>query len=80
MFTTINRTPQSYVLAILGAEYVLNIVDRGTHDWNKFVPDDELASLVIHSKYVNYRRIQDNPRCSMAASSNISKMMGSSTA
>ena len=50
IFTTINRTPQSYLLAILGAEYVLNIVERGTHDWNKFIPDDELASLVIHSK------------------------------
>lgn len=50
IFTTINRTPQSYLLAILGAEYVLNVVERGTHDWNKFIPDDELASLVIHSK------------------------------
>ena len=55
ILTTINRTPQSYLLAILGAEYVLNIVERGTHDWNKFVPDDELASLVIYSKCVNYR-------------------------
>lgn len=54
ILTTINRTPQSYLLAILGAEYVLNIVERGTHDWNKFVPDDELASLVIYSKCVNY--------------------------
>ena len=59
IFTTINRTPQSYLLAILGAEYVLNIVERGTHDWSKFIPDDELASLVIHSKcklYYFYHR------------------------
>lgn len=52
MFTTINRTWQSYLLAILGAEYVLNVVERGTHDWNKFVPDDKLASLVIHCECV----------------------------
>lgn len=51
ILTTINRTIQSYLLAILGAEYVLNVVERGTHDWNKFIPDDELASLVIQSKY-----------------------------
>ncbi|XP_028413818.1 ubiquinone biosynthesis O-methyltransferase, mitochondrial-like [Dendronephthya gigantea] len=51
MFTTINRTIQSYLLAILAAEYVLNVVERGTHDWNKFVPDDELASLVIHNGF-----------------------------
>ena len=57
IFTTINRTPQSYLLAILGAEYVLNIVERGTHDWDKFVPDDELASLVIHSKYMSGNKL-----------------------
>lgn len=48
--TTLNRTLKSYLLGIIIAEHVLGIVEQGTHDWNKFVPDDELASLVISSK------------------------------
>lgn len=48
--TTLNRTLKSYILGIIVAEYALGIVEQGTHDWNKFVPDDELASLVISSE------------------------------
>lgn len=40
---TLNRTPQSYVLAIVGAEYLLGWLPRGTHDWNKFVRPSEFA-------------------------------------
>ena len=40
---TLNRTPQSYVKAIVGAEYVLRWLPRGTHDWAKFVRPDEVA-------------------------------------
>jgi polyprenyldihydroxybenzoate methyltransferase/3-demethylubiquinol 3-O-methyltransferase len=43
--TTINKTPQSYALAIIGAEYVLNLVPRGTHDWNKFITPSNLKDL-----------------------------------
>jgi 2-polyprenyl-6-hydroxyphenyl methylase/3-demethylubiquinone-9 3-methyltransferase len=39
---TINRTVRSYVKAILGAEYVLGWLPRGTHDWRKFVTPEEL--------------------------------------
>jgi 2-polyprenyl-6-hydroxyphenyl methylase/3-demethylubiquinone-9 3-methyltransferase len=39
---TLNRTPQSYLKAILGAEYVLRWLPRGTHDWRKFVAPGEL--------------------------------------
>jgi len=39
---TINRTAKSFALAIVGAEYVLRWLPRGTHDWNKFVTPDEL--------------------------------------
>ena len=42
--STINRTPQAYLLAIVGAEYVLRWVPRGTHDWGKFVRPSELAA------------------------------------
>jgi 2-polyprenyl-6-hydroxyphenyl methylase/3-demethylubiquinone-9 3-methyltransferase len=41
---TLNRTPQSYLLAIVGAEYVLGWLPRGTHDWKKFVRPSELAA------------------------------------
>ena len=40
---TLNRTLKAYMLAIVGAEYVLNWLPRGTHDWRKFVRPSELA-------------------------------------
>ncbi len=40
---TLNRTPQAYLLAIVGAEYVLRWLPRGTHQWDKFVRPAELA-------------------------------------
>ncbi|MDE2016748.1 MAG: bifunctional 2-polyprenyl-6-hydroxyphenol methylase/3-demethylubiquinol 3-O-methyltransferase UbiG [Hyphomicrobiales bacterium] len=43
--STINRTALSYALAIVGAEYVLRWVPRGTHDWSKFVTPAELAGF-----------------------------------
>ena len=42
-FSTINRNPKSYLFAVIGAEYVLNMLPRGTHDWRKFVKPSELA-------------------------------------
>ena len=41
--STINRNPKSYLLAVLGAEYVLRILPRGTHDYEKFIRPSELA-------------------------------------
>ncbi|MGQ4275360.1 bifunctional 2-polyprenyl-6-hydroxyphenol methylase/3-demethylubiquinol 3-O-methyltransferase UbiG [Terrihabitans sp. B22-R8] len=42
LVSTINRTAKSYALAIVGAEYVLRWVPRGTHDWKRFVRPSEL--------------------------------------
>ncbi len=43
---TLNRTPKAFALAIVGAEYVLGWLPRGTHDWRKFVkPSEAAASL-----------------------------------
>ena len=42
--STLNRTPKSFGLAIIGAEYLLRWVPRGTHDWRKFVRPSELAA------------------------------------
>lgn len=41
---TLNRTTKAYALAILGAEYVLGWLPRGTHDWQKFVKPEELTA------------------------------------
>jgi 2-polyprenyl-6-hydroxyphenyl methylase/3-demethylubiquinone-9 3-methyltransferase len=43
-FSTLNRNPKSYLFAIVGAEYVLNMLPKGTHDWAKFIKPHELAS------------------------------------
>ena len=40
--STLNRTMKSFALAIVGAEYILRWLPRGTHQWNKFVTPDEL--------------------------------------
>ncbi len=42
-FSTINRNPKSYLFAILGAEYLLRLLPKGTHDYAKFIRPSELA-------------------------------------
>jgi 2-polyprenyl-6-hydroxyphenyl methylase/3-demethylubiquinone-9 3-methyltransferase len=42
-FATINRKPKAYLLAIIGAEYVLGLLPKGTHDYAKFIRPSELA-------------------------------------
>ena len=44
-FSTINRNPKSYLYAIIGAEYVLRLLPRGTHDYAKFLKPSELAAM-----------------------------------
>ena len=43
-FSTISRNPKSWLFAIAGAEYILRLLPRGTHDWNKFIKPSELAT------------------------------------
>ena len=43
-FSTINRNPKAYVLAVVGAEYVLGLLPKGTHDYAKFIKPSELAA------------------------------------
>ena len=42
-FSTLNRNPQSFLFAIVGAEYVLNLLPKGTHEYAKFIRPSELA-------------------------------------
>ncbi len=60
-FSTINRNPKSFVLAILGAEYILNMLPRGTHEYARFIRPSELSSSaraagleVRHSRGLKY--------------------------
>ena len=43
-FSTLNRNPKSFLFAIVGAEYVLNLLPRGTHEYKKFIKPSELSS------------------------------------
>jgi 2-polyprenyl-6-hydroxyphenyl methylase/3-demethylubiquinone-9 3-methyltransferase len=44
-FSTLNRNPKSYLFSIIGAEYLLNMLPRGTHDYAKFLKPSELAQF-----------------------------------
>lgn len=45
-FSTLNRNPKSYLFAVLGAEYVLNLLPKGTHDYARFITPAELARMI----------------------------------
>ena len=47
--STINKNFKSYLFAILGAEYVMQWLPKGTHDWNKFIKPSELSKLFSDS-------------------------------
>lgn len=48
-FATINRNPKSYLFAVVGAEYILRLLPRGTHDYAKFIKPSELAAMCRQS-------------------------------
>ena len=48
-FSTINRNPKSFLFAIVGAEYVLNLLPRGTHEYEKLIRPSELESWARHA-------------------------------
>lgn len=51
VLSTINRNPKSYLFAIVGAEYVLRLLVRGTHDYAKFITPAELDKMAINSGF-----------------------------
>ena len=66
-FSTINRNPRSYLFAIVGAEYILNLLPKGTHDYRKFIKPSELAKWIrdarlsqIETVGLSYNPITDN--------------------
>ena len=63
VMTTINRTPQSYLKAIIGAEYVLRLLPRGTHQWKKFLRPSEMLNGMERNglRHVNSSGMVMNP-------------------
>jgi 2-polyprenyl-6-hydroxyphenyl methylase / 3-demethylubiquinone-9 3-methyltransferase len=45
-FSTINRNPKAYLFAVIGAEYLLRLLPKGTHDYDKFITPAELAQFI----------------------------------
>ena len=52
VLSTINRNPKSYLFAIVGAEYVLRLLDRGTHDYAKFITPAELDKMALDAGFM----------------------------
>ena len=44
--SSINRTPKSFAMAIVGAEYIMRWLPKGTHEWSKFITPDELFKMI----------------------------------
>jgi len=51
IFSTLNRTPKSFALGIVAAEYILRWLPRGTHDWKKFLKPSELAKKIENNAF-----------------------------
>jgi 2-polyprenyl-6-hydroxyphenyl methylase/3-demethylubiquinone-9 3-methyltransferase len=47
--STINRNPKSFLFAIVGAEYVLKMLPKGTHEWKKFIRPSEMSDYLRHA-------------------------------
>ena len=62
-FSTINRNPKSFLFAIVGAEYVLNLLPRGTHEYAKMIRPSELAGFCRTSNLQLHqtRGLEHNP-------------------
>jgi len=51
-FSTLNRNPKSYLFAIVGAEYLLKMLPKGTHDYSKFIKPSEMESWAREAELV----------------------------
>ena len=62
-FSTINRNPKAWLLAIVGAEYVLNLLPRGTHEYQKLIKPSELDRMcrAAHLRITEFTGMHYNP-------------------
>ncbi len=56
-FSTINRNPKSFLFAIIGAEYILNLLPKGTHEFEKLIRPSELDRWIRHASMHTYEII-----------------------
>ena len=80
IFSTINRQAQSYLFAIMAAEYVLNLLPKGTHDYQQFIKPAELAAWCAESGLTlrDIRGMQYNPllkKCSLTQKPYVNYLM-----
>lgn len=63
IFSTLNRNPKSFLFAIIGAEYVLQLVPKGTHSYNSFIKPSELVASARHAglKLEQLKGLEYNP-------------------
>ena len=61
--STLNRNPLSFITAIVGAEYIFNVLPKGTHEWNKFIKPSELERYMRNAgiKLLESKGIFYNP-------------------
>jgi 2-polyprenyl-6-hydroxyphenyl methylase/3-demethylubiquinone-9 3-methyltransferase len=82
---TINRTAKAFALAIVGAEYLLGWLPRGTHDWSKFVTPEELETALTGAglKTTEMRGVVYNPlsgRWSLSPDTDVNYMLAATHA
>jgi 2-polyprenyl-6-hydroxyphenyl methylase/3-demethylubiquinone-9 3-methyltransferase len=79
-FSTLNRNPKSFLFAIIGAEYVLRLLPRGTHRWQSFIKPSELseAARLANLTTVCFKGMEYNPfnqRYSLSANTDVNYLM-----
>jgi len=80
VFTTLNRNPKAYALAIIGAEYVMKLLPKGTHTYAQFIRPSELAkwSRAAGLEVMDVRGLQFNPitfTCSLGSDTDVNYLM-----
>lgn len=80
-FSTINRNPKAFMLAIVGAEYILGMLPKGTHEYAKFIKPSELAGYCRESglDVQGMRGLEHNPltgRYWLSADTGVNYMIG----
>ena len=62
-FSTLNRNPKSFLFAIVGAEYILNMLPKGTHEYRRFITPAELSQMARNAglNVVNFTGMTYNP-------------------
>jgi 2-polyprenyl-6-hydroxyphenyl methylase/3-demethylubiquinone-9 3-methyltransferase len=79
-FSTLNRNPKSFLFAVVGAEYILNLLPKGTHEYARMIKPSELADWVraqgldvMHMKGMNYNPFTRN--YAMGADTDVNYLM-----